>query len=56
MDVGVQVLGDVFVGGLQQKAGARAIGQSADIEGDDTSERPVQRCCEFVSNKPLWFL
>lgn len=52
----MQVLGDVFVRGRQQKAGVRAVGQSADIEGDHPGECAIQRCCELVSDEPLRLL
>ena len=53
MDVGVQILRDVFMGRRQQESGARAISQSANVKGDNPGQRAIQRCCKLVCDEPL---
>ncbi len=52
MQIGAQIVRDVFVGGGQKEPHAELPGQSLHAEGDDPGEGPVERGREFIRHDP----
>jgi len=53
MHVRLQVFADILVSRREQKTRARTVGQAADVEGNHSGQRAIQRRRELVGDKPL---